>query len=402
MKDRVIDFSDELDPIESDVQTASEKADQLQESIGSTSHELAEIRELLESIPGCPPISSVPHIEYTINEFNNDLDRIADLKFHNDMKLSAIDIIVSITAGVLASIVDIIFVGTPEVVKIYKGGENFDGSILTGALRKIGNNDDKLSGFLKWCSEKCKVPYDISAVKGTVNPNNHRLRNPAHDPLFGLLFAVADIILGTCTLIDNEGKLKIIVNPKDYPDYEKYLAVIYYLGHLLSDVCTARGLPVPGMFLTQFFANGDDRDSSIAGIVEQMYKDGYDLRHLISMSTPVAIKNLIIELYIRFFKKADNVEIMQTIAKKELKEQKKIAFKYRMILISDAVCCGGNALKFFIPPTTGSPTALNLPEWCSLIKNTVYELKYQLRDKTVEKVICNRETINQNWLILLN
>lgn len=55
------------------------------------------------------------------------------------------------------------------------------------------------------------------------------MRNPGHDPMFGLLFAVADIILGTATVIDNDGKLRVIVRSKDYPPQEKNLSVIYYL-----------------------------------------------------------------------------------------------------------------------------------------------------------------------------
>ena len=279
--------------------------------------------------------------------------------------MNATDIIVPIAAGAIASVIDIALVGTPEVVKIYKGGENFDGSILTKALRNIGNGDDKLSELLHWFSEKCTVPYDISVVKDTVYPDNHRLRSFGHDPLMGVLFSMVDIILGTATLVDNNGHLRIIVNPKDYPESEK--ALIYYLGHLLSDVCTARGLPIPGMILTQFFRDGTDDNHSIGAIVEQMYRDGYDLRHLASMKTPVIVKNLIIELYIRLFRSSKEIGL-QTIAEKEIASQQAEAYKYRLILISDAVSCGGNVIKFFLPPTCGN---------------------------------INREAISKNWMILL-
>ena len=155
------------------------------------------------------------------------------------------------------------------------------------------------------------------------------------------------------------------------------------------------------MILTQFFRDGIDDRNSIGAIVEQMYKDGYDLRHLASMSTPVVVKNLIIELYIRLFLSTEEVGL-RPIAVKEIATQQKEAFKYRLILISDAVSCGGNVVKFFLPPTTGNVTALNLPEWCSLLRNTIYELRYQLRDKNVEKALYNREVINGNWMILLD
>ena len=284
-------------------------------------------------------------------------------------------------------------------MKIYRGGENFDGSLLTKELRKIGNGDDKLSGMLKWLSDKCEVPYDVSVEPGAVIPNNHRLRNRGHDPLFGLLFAIADIMLGTATLIDNEGNIKILIRDKNYPPEEKYLSVLFYLGHLLSDVCTSRGLPIPGFFATQFFTNGEN-DRSIAKVAEQMYKDGYDLRHLASMSTPVIVKNLITDTYLNLTFN-DSGDPLELIAEKELREYKRTAYKYRLRLVSDAVSCGGNALKFFLPPTTGNMTALNLPEWASLIKDTIAEMKYQLRDKSVEEAIFNREIISDNWKMLL-
>ena len=85
---------------------------------------------------------------------------------------------------------------------------------------------------------------------------------------------------------------------------------------------------------------------------------------------------------------------------KEIQENKRIAYKYKLRLISDAVSCGGNVLKFFIPPTSGNMTALNLPEWAGLLADTIITLKYQLRDKSVEKAISNREIINDNWVKL--
>ena len=131
-----------------------------------------------------------------------------------------------------------------------------------------------------------------------------------------------------------------------------------------------------------------------------MYEDGYDLRHLVSMSTPVIIKNMITDTYLNM---TFNNEINQfeRIAEKEIRENKRTAYKYRLRLVSDAVSCGGNALKFFLPPTSGNITALNLSEWISIITDTIAEMKYQLRDKSVEKALFNREIINDNWRALL-
>ena len=399
--DKVISFEKELSSLGDEIKDTSSKADAVEEQLSETSDLIEEIFSELNTIPGALTIREgyLDLKDEDVEPINILLKDLSDPKLKGDFKLSALDTIVAITAGVIASVIDIIFVGTPEVVKIYKGGENFDGSLLTKELRKIGNGDDKLSGMLEWLSDKCKVPYDVSVEPGVVIPDNHRLRNPGHDPLFGLLFAVADILLGTATLIDNDGNIRILIRDKSYPPEEKLLSVLFYLGHLLSDVCTARGLPIPGFFATQFFTNGES-DRSIAKVAEQMYKDGYDLRHLASMSTPVVVKNLITDTYLNLAIK-DPGDSFELIAEKEIREHKQTAYKYRLRLVSDAVSCGGNALKFFLPPTTGNMTALNLPEWASLIKDTIAEMKYQLRDKSVEEAIFNREIISDNWQMLL-
>lgn len=400
-KDKVLSFDTEFETLDEGIRSTERTTKKAEDDISSTSDELKAVFDSLGEIPGVLRIVETQQDTASVEDFDKAINEIIDPRFRDGVKLTATDVIVSVVAGAIAAVIDIALVGTPEVVKIYKGGENFDGSILTKALRSVGNGDDKFSELLNWFCEKCKVPYDISVAKDIVVPDNHRLRNFAHDPLMGMLFAVADIIMGTATLVDNNGQLRVLVNPREYPVSEKILSLVYYFGHLLSDVCTARGLPIPGMILTQFFRDGIDDRNSIGAIVEQMYKDGYDLRHLASMSTPVIVKNLIIELYIRLFRSTEEVGL-RPIAVKEIAAQQKEAFKYRLILISDAVSCGGNVVKFFLPPTTGNVTALNLPEWCSLLRNTIYELRYQLRDKNVEKALYNREAINRNWMILLD
>ena len=388
--------------IEKEIEELDGSVEDIRERMLNYHRESAETKELLNELYSLLGIERVDEnsgeLEFNLASLNTTIDGLIEGGHLGGANLSGVDVVVSVVAGVVASIIDIVLVGTPEIVKVYRGGENFDGSVLTKLIRKAGE-DGPLKDLTEWLSDKCKVPYDVSALKDTVAPNNHRLRNFGHDPLIGLLFAVVDIILGTATVIDDSGHIKIIVRDKDYPEYQKWLAVVYYLGHLISDVCTARGLPIPGSILTQFFAKEGDEES-LARVVERMYNDGYDLRHLASMSTPVAVKNLIVDAYL-YFLSDETVNLVGSIAEREIKEQRVEAHKYRMRLCSDAVGCSGNVLKFFIPPTCGNITALNLPEWTSLIKNTIYELSYQLRDKSVEKAILNREIINDNWEKLL-
>lgn len=399
---KIFDFDKELNNVESKLETSKEKINIASTNINETSDEINKIYDQLKGSPGIMRVIE-NDTEESIKELETAVERVLELNYKEKLNISATDVIASIIAGVVASVIDIVFVGTPEVVKIYRGGENFDGSILTSKLRELGTGDDILSEMLHWLSEKCKVPYDLSVKNGTVNPNNHRLRNPGHDPMLGLLFSVVDIIMGTATVIGNDGRINVIIRDNKYPESEKLLSAIYYFGHLISDVCTARGLPIPGFFITQFFTNGQygPNDDSLARIAEDMYKDGYDFRHLISMGTPVLVKDLIVKIYIKLFHK-ESFSMVDTIANKEIQENKEKVFKYKLLAISDAVACGGNVLKFFIPPTLGNPTALNLPEWISLLLNTIVSLKYDFRDKSVDKAISNRSVIDNNWRSILN
>lgn len=334
--------------------------------------------------------------------FNDEIDQaILDVnqKGKNYPALSNEELIVSALAGILSVIIDVVLVGTPEVVKIYRGGENFDGSVLTSVIRNIKPDDGtEVGAILKWLSDKCKVPYDLSCVKNTLNPNNHRLRSLGHDPYLGLFFAVADIIMGTTTCIDNDGALRIIPN-FGVSKGEKILSVIYYIGHIVSDLFTARGIPIPGFFLTQFFT-GNGEDASLAEIAKNMYMDGYDTRHLVSMAVPVAVKDLVIEAYCRITKPAEDGFL--PFAERERSKLQFIMKKEKMMFIANSVGAAGNLAKFVAPPNCCNPCALNAAQWFAFIRSSITVTAAATRDRSAEFVLDGRSRINQKWDILLN
>ena len=314
--------------------------------------------------------------------------------------LSAQEYAVSVFSGFTAALIDLLLVGTPEVVKLSRGEERFDGSVLTAALRTIGTSaDGRLAPALQWLSNACKVPYDRSAQKGVLTPNNHRLRSFAHDPFLGLFFAVADIWCGTTTCIDNDGRLRVIASAPKASGAEQLLAVFYYLGHILSDLCTARGVPVPGFCLTQFFTAGAE-DRSLAGIAEEMYRDGYDLRHLASAAVPVAVQGLLIDAYLALTRGEE--ERFCPAAERERRDIARRLKREKMIFVCRAAASGGNLAKFLMPPSCGNPCALNMAQWLALAQSSCAMACAGLRERTAEAVMDNREAINQNWSVLQN
>jgi hypothetical protein len=209
-----------------------------------------------------------------------------------------------------------------------------------------------------------------------------------------LLFAVADIILGTTTCIDNNGRLAVIVNPNKSPTPEKWLAVFYYMGHIISDICTARVIPIPGFCTTQFFTD-ETSDSSIAEIAESMYKDGYDLRHMASMSVPVLVKDALINVYLKLTRETSTI-----IAPVCDREKYDLDFKlktYKMKFIANSIATIGNAVKFAAPPNCGNPCALSIVQWMAFVQNSIIMVAASTRDLTVEEAMYNRKIINEKW-----
>ena len=391
------DLSEETGEVSSDVATAIKRETEIRDDINSL---ISQVEEL-SALAGCPTeyIEQLPDVDIS---FNAEIDQaIVEIggKARAFPPMSTTEYIVSALAGTLSVIIDVLLVGTPEVVKIYRGGERFDGSTLTELIRKIKPEDGSETGaILKWLSEKCKVPYDISCKKGVVTPDNHRLRGLAHDPYLGLFFAIADIILGTTTCIDNNGGIRILPN-YEASKTEKLLSVFYYIGHIVSDLFTARGLPIPGFFLTQFFT-GEDDSKSLAKVAESMYLDGYDTRHLASMSVPVVVKNLVVEAYCRMTKPEINGFL--PIAEKELAEQANALKKEKMLFIANSVGVAGNIIKFVAPPSCCNPCALNAAQWFAFIRSSIVMTKAACRDRTVESVLEGRSRIQQEWERLLN
>ncbi|MBI9010945.1 MAG: hypothetical protein JEZ08_01845 [Clostridiales bacterium] len=396
-KNKIIDLTVECKEVESEIEKLKDKMLDEDQKVKENHNDIDALINRVNNLGDLP--NNITERFYNIDTYNDITftdSEFIDVSFNevkDGGKLSEVDILVSGLSGILSSIIDIVFVGTPDIVKIYRGGEQFDGSILTKLFRKIGNDSEgKQSEVLKWLSEKCKVPYDISLEKGVVTPNNHRLRNFAHDPLFGLLFAFADIVMGTTTAVDNTGALKVLVNNGEFKA-NGLNSIFYYLGHLLSDFSTARGLPIPGAGFSQFFAGKGE--NSFARIAEDMYSNGYDFRHMMSMGIPVFIKKVILEFYFKITD--DKISGVTTISELEMNKINNNKRHQKMYFISDVIATSGNVLKFVTPPFSGNPNSINTPQWLSMIKSTIGIIRMSNRDKSGERVINNRNQLESNW-----
>ncbi|MBD2299530.1 hypothetical protein [Nostoc sp. FACHB-190] len=316
--------------------------------------------------------------------------------------LSNLDYAIVGIAGLVATLLDFLVVKIPNDIN-YLGRYQQDGSSFTKWLKTLGiNQEGRLNQFLQWCEDNCKVSYDQSInpnIRG-FNPRSHRLLSLGHDPLFGLIFGTLDILNGSMTAFDINGKLHI-VKTFDLPLQDKVFAPLIWLGHIISDMCTKMGVPIPGWAFLQImqFGSYSSNTKNIADISRWMYLNGYDLRHFLTMSSPVAVIEIIIRgyYYLSSLYRPEQIQhhLHSSIANKEIYQIKSNLKLNKMLFLAHAISSSGNALKLFT--YSGNPLAINLPQWIFLVKESVSILQVANRDTTVEKIIRNRDSINACW-----
>ena len=315
--------------------------------------------------------------------------------------LSSLDYAIVGLSGLVASIVDFLVVRIPKNIN-YLSHYQQKGSNFTSWLRSLGvDQDGKLSLFIQWCEEVCKLPYDQSInpdIKG-FTPKTHRLLSLGHDPLFGLIFGTADILNGSLTTFDISGKLQII-KTFDLPLEGQIIAPFIWLGHIVSDLCTKMGIPIPGWGFLQLLQIGSFGTSqkTVAEIFRWMYLNGYDVRHFVTMSVSVAVVEIIVRAY-QYLSVDKPIHPQSSLYSFDVnKETSKIQANlklHKMLFLSHTLAASGNAIKVFT--YAGNPLSINLPQWLILLKESAIMIKAVTRDTTHEKVIRNRMKITKEW-----
>lgn len=266
--------------------------------------------------------------------------------------------------------------------------------------------------FIKELEKKCKVPYDPAnmshlkneryimellektlSIKG-LSPGDHRVLSYGHD-LFRIVTAIKDILNGTFTVVGKDGKINIIdrYNVNYLGEDNVLKALLIALGHFLSDIGTSAGVPIPGS--TFFLRNvsstkwgvGDKKNLKVNEIVIEMYKKGYDFRHLIKASLVPASIEIIIKLSYFLL---NHEEI--SIEDKKNQHDVKIA---QIIVLSHSLVSTQNILKTYISKNF---LKLNIVEIIAFIKSfkKMIDSDKTLSQKfnkdfqdSLDKIICN-------------
>lgn len=320
--------------------------------------------------------------------------------------LNKVDILVSCIAGGLSVLVDFLIVKIPKDMNINLHGEKFhhEGSQLTTLLRKIGMTEDgQETKWVKTLEKWFHVNYDPS-IKDNIPgmyPKNHRVYSLGHDPsIIGLIWGIRDIVCGTFSYIDKNGILHIDkVAPADIKKI--FYAPILWFGHILSDVFTKQGIPIPGTSILRMFKFGSfgEKERTISELVEYMYVQGYDLRHLATMSTCRLVIDLIINMYC-FFITNKNVENFDPLFEQEYVKVKNEQKKRKLMLCAYSIAVAGNIGK--VAAYHGNPFAINAAIWFQFTREAVSQVVIQTSDSnSYIDTIENRHLIDETFEKLL-
>ena len=292
-----------------------------------------------------------------------DVARIKAESFEEQYRWDKWDYIVVGSAGVLAFLTDIFLVTIPKTMTsgVYKGQQ---GSIITEKLLSLKFPPSVQS----WLEMKAKVPYDHT---GGID---HRIDTFGHDPVLGFIMGILDIIRGGATTIKG-GNIDFKTGLAD-PVMNPLTALVTQLLHMISDVATSKGLPVPFASIIRALKVGSfhgpsGRTHTLSEMILWMYHNGYDLRHFVTMAITPATIEIILRAYLMISHYLKYGERKFLLANNP---------KYRSMLLSaHAIACAGNAGKIVL--NQGNPLAINYAEWIALLRYLIPSLKYWLFDK---------------------
>lgn len=177
---------------------------------------------------------------------------------------------------------------------------------------------------------------------------DHRGRTFGHDLL---MFPMAIYMLCKGKFIDGgyvDGAFNIVTSEANqygdlYVGMSIDKAIIAYIIHMFADFCSTKSLQVPGFGIISHFPNRDIRK-----LVNNMYSNGFNFRHMFVQGIPVLATEILIRIYIgiRYWKS------------KKYSKNAIIHKRNKLLLITHSFALTVNIGKVII---TKNPTLINLP-----------------------------------------
>lgn len=298
-------------------------------------------------------------------------------------RLDAIDVAISVSAGLLSAAVNILLVGVPM-----RTSDGLRGNLLENYVRDWFL--DRFPAEEMECLARdisSKVPYDApyntnfteTYVEG-LWPAMHRLYSLGHDPVLGFVVGTLDILTGKMTTIDKLGQIATQEIPR-YADRKAaslFAALCKQIIHLKSDITTSMSLPAPlmGLFnLIQFGSVGEE-NQTIAEIVQGMYYEGYDFQHFCAQSIPVMLAEAVVRLgyFLRRIKEGAPIKQALPVAT----NREKCPKLGTMLFTAHSLAAAVNAGKVAF---TKNPMEISYPQWIAFAAYSIKQACWVLATK---------------------
>ncbi|GGJ59440.1 hypothetical protein [Deinococcus roseus] len=310
-------------------------------------------------------------------------------------RLDLLDVGIAVVAGILAALVDVFLVQMPMHSNFLGDKSSAGGPLANWVRTRI--NESLPPGEIRKLEKYMKVPYDPSMNTGLqqiiegLNPHTHRFQSLGHDPILGFLFGVMDIMKGTFSAIDSNGQWIVQANNiHGTAGMNVFDALARQYGHLLSDVSTTRGLPVPFMPLLQFLQVGafTSKGLTVGDVSTQMYTHNYDFRHFLAMGIPVGMIEVMVRMGYFAKRQHETGDLAQSAPfgnKPKLKS---------MLLIAHGVATAVNVGKVTL---TQNPLAINLPQCMAFVRYLMPELKFWFVDLPRQERAGVQQVLDDDW-----
>ncbi|MDR1643101.1 MAG: hypothetical protein LBT59_25690 [Clostridiales bacterium] len=315
---------------------------------------------------------------FSKEELEANRKRIKDLnaEFDSVHRLGAEEIIIPVLAGILGAAFNCVLGGFVT---------NEDGKRVSGLSNYLFNKAFP-KAKIKELEKMAMVTYDAAnnqhtTVKvDTLSPKLHRLLSLGHDPILGFVVGVYDLLQGKMTTIDFQGNFQsqLMVDYSNRKAESLFEAISKVFIHMLSDVNTPAGLPVPFMALFNKAQTGaiGEEERNIAKLVKYMYGHGYDFRHFCSMSVSVMIIEVVVRVSYFAMRLADGCSVLDaTPVGIDHEKKPKLA---TMLFLAHSASSAINAGKVVF---TKNPLDINYPQWLAFAMYSVKQLKWVLVDK---------------------
>jgi hypothetical protein len=252
----------------------------------------------------------------------------------------------------------------------YLGKHFHEGSPLTKWLH---SQKDPAEHWLAQAGNACEKTFKVSFDRvGDVAEHidgfggkTHRLQTFGHDPLLGLVIGTIDVMRGGLTAISRDG-MPVYLSNLAPGTYNPLKALVWTIGHILSDSPTAMGVQPPGFTLFQTLNVGrfGENDRTVGELARFMYLKGYDSRHFLTMSTSVAAAETVVRSYVGLRRHLDEGYADAMRRQAEVARATSLGDHPRFIgiaLTAHLVAAAANADK--VACYAGNPLAINYAQW---------------------------------------